>query len=101
MKKRIRALILGIAGLVALGFTAFSVALPLPSKSKEATTEPTKYFLSEQNGQLAVFQSDISTPILLLNVWVDSLPERDIQRIKNGIPADSLNEAISLAEDYE
>jgi len=38
---------------------------------------------------------------MVLDVVFDELPEKDKTRLKNGIHTKTLEEALSLAEDYE
>lgn len=74
-----------------------------PTLAENTTSEAvkTQYILSEFNGKLAIFQTNNNIPLEVLDVRIDSLPERDIEKIKNGITANTLNEIFALAEDYE
>ena len=101
MTIRSRLMIFLVAAVLAVGSITVSLALPAPKPSQIAATEPTGYLLTEVAGQLAIVAVGDPKPILLLDVWLDSLPERDSRRIAAGIPADSLEEALALAEDYE
>ena len=103
MRIRIKGFILLIAiamTLTALGLAAFSASgvSNTPSSSIQSTD---KYILGEFEGFLAIYKSSSKKPIEIIDVRVDSLPERDVERIKRGIYANSLSEIISLAEDYE
>ena len=60
-----------------------------------------KYYLKDFNGKVAIYEKGQDFPIEVLDVELSSLPERDIEKIKNGIFADSLNEIYLIAEDYE
>ena len=85
-----------------LTILSFGVIKPPPSSAVDTnSTRETKYYLKDYNGMLAIFEGDRTIPLEVLKVSISSLPERDIEKIKKGIFADSLNEIISLAEDYE
>ena len=96
----------GIILLLAVAIATITISVSAFAKSTFAQNSPseiikTKYILGEFNGNLAIFQADNATPLEVLDVKISSLPERDIERIKNGICADTLSEIIMLAEDYE
>lgn len=101
MRIRSRIIALTVAVLLAVGTATVSLAFPAAPTEEQTVTEPTGYLVTEVDGQLAILEAGDTKPILLLEVWVDALPERDIRRIRAGIPADSLEEALALAEDYE
>ncbi len=95
-------LVLCVAALATVGSLLLFARPPAATTPQsEPVATQSGYLLTVHNGKLAVFQNGRSEPELLLDVWVDSLPERDITRLKEGIPAESLTEAITLAEDYE
>lgn len=98
-----------IKGIILI-FTIFltTVTVCISATAKPTTTEniiskkaEANYFLGEFNGKLAIFEADNNAPIEVLDVYIESLPERDVQRIKNGIFADTLSEIIAISEDYE
>ncbi len=85
-----------------LTILSFGVIKPPTSSAVDtSSTRETKYYLKDYKGMLAIFEGDKTIPLEVLEVSISSLPERDIEKIKKGIFADSLNEIISLAEDYE
>ena len=103
MSIRIKILLLSAIISVATLIFCFSVgssSQPQQSSSKFSNSTTT-YILKEFNGMLAIYEKDNHTPIEILDVDISTLPERDIEKIKKGILADSLNEIVSLAEDYE
>ncbi len=100
MKKSIKTIILCIAFAFAISSMIFTFFLE-PAYAEEKTPKEQKYFLGEYNGNLAIFSQKESSPIEILDIKLDSLPERDIKRIKNGIESNDLNEIISIIEDYE
>ncbi|MBO5105804.1 MAG: hypothetical protein J6C29_02790 [Clostridia bacterium] len=102
MGTKIKGIILLLA--VAIASVTISVsafAKPTFTQNTSLKSTETKYILKEFKGNLAIYQMDSDTPLEVLDVKISSLPERDIERIKNGITADTLNEIISVAEDYE
>ena len=74
---------------------------PAYAEEKPAKEQKYKYFLGEYNGNLAIFNREESVPTEILDIRLDSLPERDIERIKNGIESNDLNKIIKVIEDYE
>ncbi len=102
MKKSVKIIVLGIAialTISSMSFTAFFE--PAYAEEKAVKEQKLKYFLGEYNGNLAIFSLEKRHPIEILDIKLDSLPERDIERIKNGIESNDLNEIISIIEDYE
>lgn len=104
MNIRLKTALLSLTFLV----TLLSVVFSAVASAKEPNTQPVSskkqefgYVLTEFNGKLSVFEKGGSSPIAVLDVFVDSLPERDIDRLKNGIYCDTFSEAMQLAEDYE
>ncbi len=96
----------GIILLFAASIATVTICISAITKPTLAQTAPlesikTKYILGEFNGKLAIYKENNDTPLEILDVQISSLPERDIERIKNGITADTLSEIISVAEDYE
>ncbi len=70
---------------------------PLSSQTKKQVY----YILKEYKGKIAVFSSDDEIPIHQIDVLVDSLPERDQEKLKKGIKTSNPEEALLMAEDYE
>lgn len=102
MKKNVKGIILGIAIVITISSMIFTFLLePAYAEEKPANEQKLKYFLGEYNGNLAIFSTEETSPTEILDIRLDSLPERDIERIKNGIASDDLNEIISIIEDYE
>lgn len=102
MTTRIKGIIL-ILAIILTTITVCISATANPDYSNNIVSEKTeiKYFLGDFGGKLAIFKSNLSDPIEILDVEINSLPERDIEKIKSGIFSDSLNEIMLLAEDYE
>lgn len=104
MKLRLKTTIISLIFLMALVSVFFSVVATAKqpnTTSSPATKIKSGYILTEYNGKLSVFENGNNTPTAVLDVSVDSLPERDIQKLKNGIFCDSFSKAMELAEDYE
>ena len=77
--------------------------LSKPASAQETQSEITKeeYILTDFNGYLAIFKNGNDKPIEILEVQLNSLPERDIEKIKIGITAETFGKIITIAEDYE
>lgn len=58
------------------------------------------YTLSEYDGRLAVFKEGDTSPITVLDTDLNSLPEGDRNKLKNGISVYSEDELHSLIEDF-
>lgn len=96
----------GFVLLAAVILAVFSIGLCAAASSVQkevssSSSNETYYLLKDYNGTLAIFSSNQVEPIARLDVRTDSLPERDITRLQEGIRADTLEEIYSLAEDYE
>lgn len=102
MSAKTKGIILFLAITIAIFSVCFSVTAK-PNNQQAIHIEKTtvKYYLGEFKGKLAIYKTDSVTPLEVLDIEINSLPERDITRINNKIYADSLNEIISIAEDYE
>ena len=102
MSIRIKILILSTVISVATMVFCFSVgSSPQTTPNASKPSKDKQYILKEYDGMLAIYESNQSSPIEVLDVDISTLPERDIEKIKNGIYANSLNEIYSFAEDYE
>lgn len=96
----------GIILIFAIILTTIAVCISATAKSNNIKNtipekDETKYFLGEFKGNLAIYQTNNQVPLEVLDVYIESLPERDIERIKSGVFADTLNEIMMIAEDYE
>ncbi len=80
-----------------------------PSTEAYCTESPTQnvispaermYVLGEKDGRLAVFAADGTTVVDMLDTYIYSLPFTDREAISAGISVYSVNELISLIQDY-
>ena len=102
MTARIKGIILIFAIFLATVTVCISAtAKPGNTENVVSKKDETKYFLGEFKGNLAIYQTDNQVPLEVLDVYIESLPERDVERIENGVFADTLNEIMMIAEDYE
>ena len=58
------------------------------------------YVLGAKDGRLTVYASDGYTVIDVLDTFIYSLPLSDREAVSEGIPVYSINELVSLIEDY-
>ena len=70
------------------------------SNKIEADTIPTLYLVAERNGIIGLFDST-GNLMQATNVFVMTLPEADRKILSVGIPANTLDEALSILEQYE
>lgn len=104
MNIRLKTVVLSLTFLIAMLSVLFSAV----ASAKEPSAPPyssqnvsSGYILTEFNGKLSVFESGQNTPITILDVVVETLPERDIESIKKGINCKTFAEAMQRAEDFE
>ena len=58
------------------------------------------YVLGEKDGKIAVFASDGYTVVDILDTYIYSLPAADREAIRAGVSVYSVNELVSLIQDY-
>ena len=73
---------------------------PNKKNTKVMSTEYA-YTITEYDKKIAIIDNETEKPYMILDVLFESLPERDKTRLSQGIYAKTLEEALSLAEDYE
>ena len=66
-----------------------------PAKQNE-----NEYTLKEYRGNLAVFTDDKNNPFEILDIKTAEFPEKDQQKLKNGITVYSEEELFRLLEDF-
>ena len=71
-----------------------------PESTETIVTPQRMYVLGEKEGKLTVYASDGYTIIDILDTYVYSLPLSDREAVAQGIPIYTVNELISLLEDY-
>lgn len=81
---------------VVIGFAA---ALGLLSNNAKAT-QPT-YIVKEYSGKVALFTENNPTPDEIYDIYVESLPKSDREKLENGITLHSKTQLNSLLEDYD
>ncbi len=71
------------------------------AETQNVTVSPEPmYVLGEKEGKLTIYGPDRSTVIDILDTYVYSLPLSDREAVSDGIAVFSVNELISLIEDY-
>ncbi len=58
------------------------------------------YVIKEYEGRVAVFPAGKSEPEVVLDVFVQYLPDLDREQMAEGIPVKDYNELVALLEDY-
>lgn len=94
-------IILTVLTVFSVSYCVFGVAAAERIPAQSDTPIPVYYTLTVLDNRLAIYCSDNTKPLRILEVDVHSLPERDITRLNEGITADSLQEIMQLVEDYE
>ena len=77
-----------------------NVVIPETGSQQVITTPERMYVLGAKDGKLTIFASDGTTVIDVLDTYVYSLPLSDREAVAKGISVFSVNELISLIEDY-
>ncbi|RKJ40736.1 hypothetical protein D7X94_06650 [Acutalibacter sp. 1XD8-33] len=83
---------------------AYYTPKPASSQENSETEEnlPKKgYLVTLYKGRIGVFQEGKTLPVLTADAQVYLLPQADIELLRKGIWAESLNEAKSILEDYD
>jgi hypothetical protein len=103
LKATLKSYILIIFVLLTLTSVIFTLSAHASSKSavSKAETADYVYILKDFNGKPAVFKANNNKPVFVLDVYTNELPEKDQTRIINGIKSNSLEEIVSIAENYE
>lgn len=75
------------------------------SQTEEAPTEAlpaeeTVYWLRESGGRLAVFVGEAAQPELVLEVYLNTLPEADQLALRRGIRVVGYSRLVAALEDY-
>lgn len=66
---------------------------------EETTKTENMYVVKDYKGRIAVFYNDNQIPKEIFNIYTDSLPQEDAQKIKSGVRL-SENELNSFIADY-
>jgi hypothetical protein len=77
--------------------------LSAPEEMEDVSREGTdvRYVVRSYEGKIAVFSNQQSSPVDMLDVTVDSLPEADQAALSEGIAAESKEALRRILEDYE
>lgn len=77
----------------------FAVVLGLFSNNAKAT-QPT-YVLKEYSGKVALFTENSTTPYEIYDIYIESLPNSDREKLENGITLHNETQLNRLLEDYD
>ena len=64
------------------------------------TTAAYRKILKAWEGSVALFESGEKTPVTVYEIYVNSLPEEEQQRLIQGITLDSEEQLLSILENY-
>ena len=73
------------------------------TSSEHNSTEDTPthiYTVKEYSGRIAVFKRDDSEPIRIIDVYTSTLPEEDVEKLRQGINIGSDAELQQVIEDF-
>ena len=86
MKNTVKAIILSVAIIFSVITILFSVFLSSAiAQDQTYKSQEVKYYVGEFEEKVAIFKTSEKNPIEILDVRLDSLPERDIEKIKSKI----------------
>lgn len=74
---------------------------PSSKPNNQAGADTASYRVTVYEGIIGVFLDGEDTPVLTLDVPVDSLPNEDVTLLKAGIVLDNMGAVKSFLEDYE
>ena len=100
-KKRFIFLCLTIIATLTVASFSITASAKKDDEVTAITEEKEGYILKDFDGRLAIFENGEKGPILILDSYTNELPPKDQTRLYGGIEADSLEEIISIAENFE
>lgn len=74
-------------------------AVSLPD-GEEGAGEEYGYLLKEHEGKLAVFEKGQSTPHMVFDIYISTLPNYDQGQLAQGVKVKDYDELVLLIEDY-
>jgi hypothetical protein len=101
-------ILISTASALAVVAIAFTVALIMP-KNGDVNTDSTamtqstaaqSYTLKEYQGKLAVFTPESSQPQQIIDVQIQSLPQSEQDKLRDGIQTNDHDELLALIENY-
>lgn len=101
LKTKATVLIFSIVLSMSVLIFSFTVRANESSSFTKEKPQEIYYTLKDFSGKPTVFRSDSETPVLVLDVYTSELPNKDRQRLSAGITAKTLEEILSMAENYE
>lgn len=101
MKLNYKLILLSSLLSVAAFFIMLNTFLKTPEQNKKVMSVDFAYTITEYNDKIAIIDTKTNKPYMILDVIFDELPERDKTKLKQGIYTKTLEQALSLAEDYE
>lgn len=80
----------------------FFIGTMFLNKTQPTNTQVTyNYLIKDYKGQVAVFDiKNLKKPIKEYNIYLNNLPQMDIDLIKNGVKKTTLNEVNLFIQDY-
>lgn len=70
-------------------------------KPESGISETYKYLLKEYNGKIGIFETGSDTPIQIIDIPINTLPEEDIKSLKLGIRVKDVDALNKIIEDFE
>ncbi len=70
------------------------------SQSSSQETRQVRYLMKNYGGRLAVFEAQQQSPLLVFDVYVNTLPEYDQQLLQEGISVEGEQQLTRIIEDY-
>ena len=92
-----------ISTIIAMSLITTTYALKSSSNSesgKELLTRTPLYTVSEFNGRLAVFEYNSVIPIEIYDIYINTLPDLDYQKIQEGISVYTQEGLDIIVDDY-
>ena len=70
------------------------------SQSSSQETRQVRYLMKNYGGRPAVFEAQQQSPLLVFDVYVNTLPEYDQQLLQEGISVEGEQQLTRIIEDY-
>lgn len=99
MKKHI--FIISVIVFLSLGFISLNLTkINAISSNEPIPVEQEYYILKSYNNKIALFSSQRESPIEIFDIYTDSLPDYDKEKLRQGIKAYSEAELNKILETY-
>jgi hypothetical protein len=105
LKKNIKSLLLSCGLFILFIFILFGILSQFqPDTPADTQTESVleyHYVLKEYQGKIAVYSTQDEQPKQIFDIYLNTLPDSDVQRLKEGIPIQSEEQLEEYIQDFD